>query len=106
MAAIVERKINSSITLGLISSKLKPINIQKEETNSPLKGTYVLESFLKKVGANLSIESPNSMRLVEKTPLFAEDKVEVMTTKLIIAAAIGKPAKENNSTKGLLSGEI
>ncbi|MNT76789.1 hypothetical protein D3C72_2158360 [compost metagenome] len=42
------------------------------------------------------------MRLVENTPLFAEDAAEVSTTKLMIPAAAGKPARTNSSTKGLL----
>ncbi|MNM57884.1 hypothetical protein D3C81_691020 [compost metagenome] len=42
------------------------------------------------------------MRLVEKTPLLADDMAEVSTTKLMMPAAAGRPASTNSSTKGLL----
>ncbi|MNF03400.1 hypothetical protein D3C80_2027100 [compost metagenome] len=42
------------------------------------------------------------MRLVENTPLLAEDAAELSTTKLMIPAAAGRPANTNNSTNGLL----
>ena len=43
------------------------------------------------------------MRLVENTPLLAEDAAEVSTTKLMMPAAAGRPASMNSSTNGLLS---
>lgn len=46
------------------------------------------------------------MRVLEYTPLLAEDIAEVSTTKLITAAAAGSPARSNSITNGLLSGEM
>ncbi len=44
------------------------------------------------------------MRLVENTPLLADEAAEVSTTKLITPAAAGRPASTNSSTNGLLPG--
>ncbi|STU83283.1 Uncharacterised protein [Klebsiella pneumoniae] len=45
------------------------------------------------------------MRVLEKTPLLAEDIAEVSATKLITAAAAGSPALANSVTKGLVSAD-
>jgi hypothetical protein len=44
------------------------------------------------------------MRLVENTPLLADEAAEVSTTKLTMPAAAGKPASRNSSTNGLRLG--
>ena len=44
------------------------------------------------------------MRLVENTPLLADDAAEVSTTKLMMPAAAGRPASTKSSTNGLLLG--
>ncbi|MNH32971.1 hypothetical protein D3C79_934500 [compost metagenome] len=41
------------------------------------------------------------MREPEYTPLLAEEAADVITTKLIIPAAAGKPPSRKSSTKGL-----
>ncbi|MNC36564.1 hypothetical protein D3C75_850900 [compost metagenome] len=55
------------------------------------------------LGASPSCARPNSIRLVENTPLLAEEAAEVSTTKLITLAAAGRPISTNSSTNGLLS---
>ena len=47
---------------------------------------------------------PNSIRLVENTPLLAEEAADVSTTKLIRLAAAGNPTSTNSSTNGLFAG--
>ena len=51
-----------------------------------------------------SCARPNSIRLVENTPLLAEEAAEVSTTKLMILAAAGRPTSTKSSTNGLLFG--
>ena len=75
-----------------------------QEKVSPFAGTARLESLANAFGATPSWARPNSIRLVEKTPLLAEDAAEVSTTKLITLAAAGKPTNTNSSTNGLFSG--
>lgn len=55
--------------------------------------------------ACFSTDRPYSMRVLEKTPLLAEDIAEVSATKLITAAAAGSPALANSVTKGLVSAD-
>ena len=55
-------------------------------------------------GACPSCARPNSIRLVENTPLLAEEAAEVSTTKLIRLAAAGSPTSTNSSTNGLFDG--
>ncbi|VAU68973.1 Uncharacterised protein [Klebsiella pneumoniae] len=75
-----------------------------QEKVSPFAGTARLDSLANALGATPSCARPNSIRLVEKTPLFAEEAAEVSTTKLIRLAAAGSPTSTNSSTNGLLVG--
>ena len=55
----------------------------------------------------LSVDKPNSIRLVENTPLFIDDITEDNTTKfIIIAVAEAIPACEKMFTNGLTLGLI
>ena len=106
MADSVESKVNTAITLGIINSSAAPQNMHSPDSKRPRSGILSDESLPSARGAAFSLAKPNNMRLVEKTPLFAEDKAEVNTTKLTTAAAAGKPAREKSPTNGLLSGEM
>ena len=83
--------VNAPITLGFTYNITTPPSRQIHENVSPFAGTARLESLANAFGATPSCARPNSIRLVEKTPLLAEDAAEVSTTKLITlaAAAIG-----------------
>ena len=61
------------------------------------------QELLLRCDSRLEEEHYKLQRLVKD--LFAEDKAEVATTKLIKPAAIGNPTKVNISTNGLFSGE-
>lgn len=106
MADIVESRVNTAITLGIIKSRAAPQNIHNPDSRSPRSGILSDESFPRARGAEFSLARPNNIRLVEKTPLFAEERADVSTTKFTTAAAAGKPAREKSPTNGLLSGEI
>lgn len=73
---------------------------------NPVAGTAFFDKRLNCFGASPSFDRPNSMRLVEKTPLLAEDAAEVSTTKLTILAAAGRLIRTNISTNGLLSAKM
>src|SRR5690606_2479887 len=95
--------VNAEITLGLTYSITTPPSRQMQEKVRPVAGTARLDSLPKLFGAAPSCARPNNIRLVENTPLFADDAAEVSTTKLIMLAAAGKPTRINSSTNGLLS---
>lgn len=97
--------VNAVITFGTINKIDVPTVTHAIENTSPLIGTFLFDNLLKLLGASLSKAKPYNIRLVAKIPLFAEDKAEVATTKLIKPAAIGNPTKVNISTNGLFSGE-
>ncbi len=97
--------VKAVITFGTINKIDVPIVTHTIENTSPLIGTFLFDNLLKLLGASLSKAKPYSIRLVAKIPLFAEDKAEVATTKLIKPAAIGNPTKVNIYTNGLFSGE-
>ena len=74
------------------------------ERNRALRGTPFLEILPRNCGALRSRARPNAIREVEKIPEFAEEVALVITTKLMMCAAIPRPARVNMATKGLLSG--
>ncbi|MNP42027.1 hypothetical protein D3C76_1357620 [compost metagenome] len=96
--------VNAQITLGLTYSITTPPSRQMQEKVSPFAGTARLDSLANALGATPSCARPKSIRLVENTPLFAEEAADVSTTKLIRLAAAGRPTRTNSSTNGLLVG--
>ena len=106
MAESVDSSVKTPITLGTMNSNAAPLNIQNPDSNRPCIGILSADSFPSDCGAAFSLARPNSIRLVENTPLFAEESADVSTTKLTTAAAAGKPASEKRPTKGLLFAEI
>ena len=64
----------------------------------------ILGNLAQELGALRSRARPNAIREVEKIPEFAEEVALVITTKLMMCAAIPRPARVNMATKGLLSG--
>ena len=98
--------IKAVITFGTTNKMDVPITTHNIENNKLMTGTLLFDKRPKLLGASFSTAKPYNIRLVAKTPLFAEDIAEVATTKLTILAAAGKPIKVNISTNGLLSGEI
>lgn len=106
IAEIVVSRVKTCITDGETNSKHKPIPITEQEKIKLRTGTDVFDSLLKALELWPAFDIPNSMRLVAKTPLFAADMAEVMTTKLMTAAAAGRPAMMNSCTNGLLSADI
>ena len=106
IAESVDKRVNTPITLGMKNNNAAPLNMHMPDNRRPCNGILNVDSLPNARGAEFSLASPNSILLVENTPLFADERAEVSTTKLTIAAAAGKPARENSPTKGLLSGEI
>lgn len=94
------------MTLGMMNSNAAPVNMQKTDSKSPRSGTFNDDSLPSARGAALSRARPNSILLVEKPPLFADERAEISTTKFTTAAAAGRPASANRPTNGILSGEI
>lgn len=88
------------MTSGIKIKSAAPANIQNPEINNPRNGILVLDSIFSWFGACLFVAKPNNIRLVENTPLLAEEKADVNTTKLIIAAAAGNPASEKALQRG------
>ena len=56
------------------------------------------------VGASLCVAREYNMRPVAKMPLFSEETIAAMTTRLTMLAAAGKPARSNTMTNGLWFG--
>ncbi|SSU38904.1 Uncharacterised protein [Acinetobacter baumannii] len=77
-----------------------------QEKIKPFEGTARFDKRPNAPGACPSFDKPNSIRLVEKTPLFIEDMTEDSTTKFMMIAETGIPAFKNNSTNGLLSARM
>ncbi|CAK6470911.1 hypothetical protein PSEG_05566 [Pseudomonas sp. Nvir] len=96
--------VNAAITLGLTISMTTPPSRHMQEKVKPFAGTARFDSLANIFGAWPSCARPNNIRLVENTPLLAEEAAEVSTTKLIRLAAAGRPTSTNSSTNGLLLG--
>ena len=98
--------VNRVITFGTRNSSSVPISMQKQENSRLRTGMRVLRDRMRNCQcACFSTDRPYSMRVLEKTPLLAEDIAEVSATKLITAAAAGSPALANSVTKGLVSAD-
>ena len=104
IAAIVEMIVKTVIKSGIASRSAVPTSIQSDEKINAVTGTDVFESRRNARGASFSSARPKSILLVEKTSQFADDMADVVTTKLITPAAVGRPASKNNSTNGLRFG--
>ncbi|MNT46410.1 hypothetical protein D3C72_1830490 [compost metagenome] len=104
IADTVVTRVKASIRSGITYISAAPSNRQVQEKYRPLAGTLRLERCSKLRGASPCWARPKSMRLVENTPLLAEEAAEVSTTKLMMLAAAGRPASTNSSTNGLLPG--
>ena len=83
-----------------------PKKIQIDEKINAFAGTNALDNFPNNLGACLSVDRPNNIRLVENTPLFIEDITDESTTRFIIIAADAMPACEKIFTNGLTLGLI
>ena len=84
------------ITFGMNINSPVPKEMQKQEKIKLAPGTFFLVTAENTLGACLAAERPNNVRLVQKIPLFADEIAEVVTTRLIIPAAIGNPVTKNN----------
>ena len=90
------------MVLGTKYCNAAPAIINRQENTKPLAGTARLDNRANACGACPPRDKPNSIRLVENTPLFMEEVTEESTTRFIIIAEVGIPACKNNSTNGLL----
>src|SRR5690554_643613 len=99
-------RVKASTVFGTKYCKAAPAIINRQENSSPLAGTARFDKVARACGACRPRARPNSIRLVENTPLFIEDITEDNTTRFIIIAEVGIPACRNNDTNGLRSAGI
>ncbi|MNC76719.1 hypothetical protein D3C75_1285020 [compost metagenome] len=88
--------MNAVITSGMMNNKPKPMSIHRQEKIKPKTGTEDLESFWNNFAPRPLADRLKSIRLVAKTPLFAADIADVITTRFMIPAAAGRPASINS----------
>src|SRR5699024_9979438 len=96
-------RVNASMTLAPAYKIARLGTRHATENSKPRAGTWLRDKIPQRLGAWPSRARPNSMRDVEKIPLFADEAADVSTTKLIMPAAAGSPARANICTNGLES---
>src|SRR5690606_5556141 len=88
----VVAKVNARTVFGTKYCSAAPNNKHTAEKYKALAGTARRFRRPKATGACFSRDRPNSIRLVENTPLFIDDITEDNTTRFMIIAAAAMPA--------------
>src|SRR5699024_3653444 len=102
----VVAKVKASTVFGTKYCSAAPKSKQTAEKYKAFAGTARLFKRPNAFGPCSSRDRPNSIRLVENTPLFMDDMTDDNTTRFMIIAAAAIPAWLNRFTNGLMLGSI